>query len=174
MDPLSITAASLAFISAANATCDLITKFVDAPKVIEDAKGDLTSTIDSVHQLHSYLLDNSGTSLSSEAHLIKVLTAGKNKCDAFRTLLEGCSKHSTNRTDGKLSLIDRGKVLYKDKDIVAFRNELTAYRQAINVAAIPLLLYELCSDILQVASADIGSGLPAQSPRLLLRLWQDT
>jgi len=143
MDPLSIIASSLALITAAKATCDFIAKVADAPKALKSAKDNTDMTISIVQALKTYLSDQSESALSGANQLLHVLDACTKRCDTFQVLLRDCSKHSVDRTDGKLSLRDRGKLVIKEKELEDFRKDMACFHGALNVAAIPLLLYEL-------------------------------
>lgn len=140
MDPISITTSSIALLSAAKAVCDFIARIADAPKFLSNAKDDVEQTIASVHSLCACLEDRSDDSVSGRDQLVNVLIACRGKCEALKSQLEACSKHSAGSVDGKLSLLDRGKLLMKEKEIGEYRNDIACFRGAINVAAFPLLL----------------------------------
>lgn len=143
MDPLSVTASSLALLAAIKAAHLLINKIVDAPETLASAQSDIEFTISSVQALCAYLGDHSEATLIARGELLRVIDACTGSCDAFQHLLQECSKHSVERVDGKLSLLDRGKILLKDKSIREFRGDLACFRGAINIAAFPLLMYDL-------------------------------
>lgn len=139
-DPLSIAAGCLAVLSAAKAVGDLIADIVAAPEVLQQAKMDVGATATSVQSLSSYVNTTGETSLAGKEQLRAVLSSCETTCSQFSSSLRKFTKHS-KAIDGKMSVLDRGALVLKKREVESFRRDIGCQRQAINVAAIPLSLY---------------------------------
>lgn len=142
-DPLSITASVIGVITAACQSCkalsDLIYSFVNAPKNLSNLRGDLNTLralIESLEQTVSPVSPDAITYLSTEQNscmkeLVPAISSCQTACDDFAQRL---SKATSRSPQGRVSLIDRAKWQFNEKDIIVLRSRLGDCKQTLSVA----------------------------------------
>ncbi|KAF2195765.1 hypothetical protein K469DRAFT_699388 [Zopfia rhizophila CBS 207.26] len=140
-DPLSITAsvitvAGLAY-SSGKMLYQAISDIHDAPETFIHLKTDVETLYETIHSLQQELEKKDTDASLSEAQksnlreIKPTLQACRNACDAFKGKIDRLMRHSK---DAHISLRDRLKLHFQEKEIGAFQARLGSYKSTLTIA----------------------------------------
>lgn len=142
-DLLSVTANVTGVVTAVCQSCkalsDLISSFIDAPKNLTNLRDDLNALqtlIESLKQAVSPRSPDPTIRLSTEQkscmnELIPAMNSCQTACDEFKQRLSKATSHSP---PGRLSLVDRARWPFNEKDIAVLQSRLGDCKQTLSVA----------------------------------------
>jgi hypothetical protein len=109
----------------------------DAPETLVYLKTDVEILYETIHSLQQRLeVRNDDTDLSEAQksnlrEMKPALDACRITCDAFQAKIRQLSRHST---DAHVSLRDRLKMQFQEKEIMAFQARLSSYKSTFAIA----------------------------------------
>lgn len=139
-DPLSISASAIAVITLAAQSCkalnDIIAGFVNAPKTLQDLRGDLGNVQHLIQSLESVVGGATRTQLSVDqrtciAELVPAMQNCQGACDDFRAKLSKITSHSK---EDQVSWIDRSRIHFNEKEIMLLKSRLGDCKETLDVA----------------------------------------
>lgn len=136
-DPLNVTSAILAILTAAKGLYNFIDHVVDGPGILKNAQSDLCLTVEILEDLRKHLdgqddrIQRSGETFRQKQALRPVLSRCLQVCEAFRVLMHNSVQHS----DERVNVWDRSSLALKEKSIQFFREEISLTRECVKIAA---------------------------------------
>lgn len=131
-----ITVAGLAY-SSSKMLYQTISDIHDAPETFVHLKTDVETLSQTIHFLHQELEKKETDVALSEAQksnlreIKPTLKACRSACDAFKGKIDKFMRHSK---DGHISLRDKLKLQFHDKEIGAFQARLGSYKSTLTIA----------------------------------------
>lgn len=140
-EPLSIVASVISVAELAYASSKLLYQTIsgihDAPEILVHLKTDVEVLYDTIHSLQLRLevrnfdTDLSEAQKSNLREMKPALDACRIACDTFQAKIQRLSRHSA---DGHVSLRDRFKIQFQQKEIMAFQARLSSYKSTFAIA----------------------------------------
>jgi Fungal N-terminal domain of STAND proteins len=151
MDPLSVTASTIAVATLAwqssKAVYELVDGLIGAPKAVAHSKTLLSETQNTLESLRDMLSPESeaGPVLGSVLQKIKLdvaLRSAQGVCDKYGNTIRGLTSHST---DARFSGRDRVAISLQESKINKFNQQLGECQRTISLALISISLQVLLS-----------------------------
>jgi hypothetical protein len=139
-EPLSITAGVIAVGGLAYSSCkalnDTISSFRNAPKMLSDLRGDLDTIQNLLQSLEAALNGVEDSALSADqkscfVNLQPAIKGCKVTCDGFAAKLSKITSHSDA---DHVSLLDRGRLQFNEKEISMLKAGLERDKQTLDIA----------------------------------------
>ena len=130
-----IAVAGLAY-SSSKALYQTISDIRNAPDTLLNLKSDVRTLYQTIHSFQQELEKQDTNATLSEAQRLKLreiepsLETCCDACKAFKGKIDNLMRHSK---DGRVSLRDRLKLQFQDKEIAAFQAQLASYKSTLTI-----------------------------------------